>query len=84
VGTDFVQKTKSGTLPEAGRTIGVDPEVIPLGTTVLINGIEYVAEDVGGGVNGNHIDIFFATHEEALIFGVQEAEVFIKNKEALP
>jgi len=84
VGTDYVQKTKSGTIPTAGRTIGVDPEVIPLGTTVLINGIEYVAEDIGGGVNGNHIDIFFDTHEEACAFGIQEAEVIIKSKEVLP
>lgn len=83
VGTDYVQKTKSGTIPEANRTIGVDPKVIPLGTSVYINGNEYIAEDIGGGVNGNHIDVYHATHKEALVFGLQEAEVFIKNQEEL-
>ena len=76
-GTDFVQKTKSGTIPTAGRTIGVDPEVIPLGTTVYIDGHEYVTEDTGSSVNGKHIDVFFETHEEACVFGIKEAEVFI-------
>ena len=36
VGTGYVQRTISGTIPEAGRTVGVDPDVIPLGTHILI------------------------------------------------
>ena len=79
VGTDYIQKTASGTIPTAGRTIGVDPTVIPFGTVVVINGHEYVAEDRGGAINGNKIDIFFEDHDEALEFGRQTAEVFIKN-----
>ncbi len=79
VGTDYIQKTASGTIPTAGRTIGVDPTVIPFGTVVVINGHEYVAEDRGGAINGNKIDIFFEDHNEALEFGRQTAEVFIKN-----
>ncbi len=39
----------------------VDPRVIPLGSHLLIDGVEYIAEDVGGGVKGKHIDIF-TTH----------------------
>lgn len=81
IGTDYVQKTASGTVPLAGRTIGVDPDVIPFGTTIVINGREYIAEDRGGAINGNRIDIFFTGHDEALEFGRQTAEVFIKNKE---
>ncbi len=82
IGTDYIQKTASGTIPEAGRTIGVDPGVIPFGTVVIINDHEYIAEDRGGAVKGNSIDIFFDDHNEALEFGRQTAEVFIKiNKE---
>ena len=36
-----------------------------LWTRLMINGTIYTAEDCGGGVNGNHIDIFYSTHEEA-------------------
>lgn len=79
IGTDYVQKTASGTIPTAGRTIGVDPSVIPFGTTVIIRGHEYVAEDRGGAIKGNKIDIFFDDHNEALEFGRQTAEVFIIN-----
>lgn len=81
IGTGYVQRTASGTIPAAGRTIGVDTSVIPFGTTVIINGHEYVAEDRGGALKGNKIDIFFACHDKALEFGQQTAEVFIRNNE---
>ena len=61
--------TATGTQATAGRTIAVDPSVIPYGTHVIIDGVTYVAEDCGGAVKGNDIDIFFNTHEEALQFG---------------
>lgn len=61
---EFVGITALGVSPRANHTIAVDPKIIPLGSRVLINGIEYVAEDVGGGVNGNHIDIFVGSHAE--------------------
>lgn len=63
----------------AGRTIAVDPRVIPIGSEVVINGHTYVAEDVGGAIKENRIDIYFNTHQEALEFGVQYAEVFINQ-----
>lgn len=63
--------TATGTKATAGRTIAVDPDVIPYGTEVIINGHTYVAEDCGGAINKNDIDIFFDTHEEALQFGRQ-------------
>src|ERR1700752_2346269 len=51
--------TKSGICARAGRTIAVDPKVIPLGSRVYIEGIgERVAEDTGGGVKGHHIDLY--------------------------
>ena len=66
--------TASGTVPTAGRTVGVDPEVIPLGTTVYIDGKAYRAEDTGA-FTGNIIDIYMDSHEEALRFGRREATV---------
>ncbi|HML37006.1 MAG TPA: 3D domain-containing protein [Bacillota bacterium] len=70
--------TASGAKAREGETIAVNPSVIPLGTTVIIDGHEYTAEDVGAGINGKRIDIFVGSHEEALKLGVQEAEVYIK------
>lgn len=68
-------KTATGTIPTPGRTVAVDPTVIPYGSEVTINGHTYIAEDCGGAVKGNRVDILFATHEEALNFGIQYAEV---------
>lgn len=73
------RKTSSGRTAQANHTIAVDPSVIPEGTHVIINGQEYVAEDVGGGVVGNHIDIFYESHSDALNFGVRYAEVYAAN-----
>lgn len=80
--------TATGTLAAEGRTIAVDPRVIPYGTHVLLifpDGTqrEYVAEDCGGGVNGNHIDVFFSDHQAARVFGVQSAMVYV-GKEDTP
>ena len=66
-------KTATGTDPTPGRTIAVDPNVIPLGTHVIINGHEYVAEDTGGSVESYQIDICVDTHEEALEKGTKRA-----------
>lgn len=68
--------TASGVMPTANHTIAVDTNVIPFGTEIIIDGITYVAEDTGGAIKGNRIDIYFDSHQEALIFGVQYAEVF--------
>lgn len=68
-------RTATGTIPIAGRTIAVDPNVIPYGSEVIINGHTYIAEDCGGAIKGNRIDILFDTHQEALQFGIQYADV---------
>lgn len=68
-------KTASGTTPTAGRTIATDPRVIPLGTKVIIDGHTYVAEDTGGAIKGQRIDIYFNSHSEALAWGVQHKAV---------
>ena len=64
-------------VPVAPGIVAVDPEVIPLGSTVIIDGTSYLAADVGALVKGNHIDIAVATHDEALEKGVGTAEVFL-------
>lgn len=69
--------TSTGVKATANHTIAVDPHVIPYGTTVYINGQAYVAEDCGGGVHKNRIDIFFDSHQAALNFGVQKSKIYI-------
>lgn len=64
-------------LPVEPGMCAVDPTVIPLGSTVIINGMSYLAADVGGAIKGNRIDIVYSTHLEALQFGRQSAEVWI-------
>lgn len=58
-------------------SIAVDPSVIPYGTEVIINGNVYKAQDCGGAIKGNRIDVYFEDHNEALDFGVQYAEIFL-------
>lgn len=67
--------TSTGVTAQPNRTIAVDTDVIPYGSTVIIDGKEYVAEDCGGAIKGNRIDVYFDTHKEALEFGVQHRNV---------
>ena len=71
--------TATGTQATEGRTIAVDPNVIPYGTEVIIGGNTYIAEDCGGAIDGNHIDMFFYDHSDACAWGVQEYEIFIEE-----
>lgn len=64
-------QTATGTQCVEGRTIAVDPSIIPLGSKVEIDGHIYTAEDVGGGVKGKHIDIYFASHAATDAWGVR-------------
>lgn len=73
--------TASGAPVEAGVSCAVDPALIPLGSTVWVDYgdgelHEYIAQDTGGAVNGAHIDLAVATHDEALDMGVQTATVY--------
>lgn len=85
--------TASGARATVGRTVAVDPKVIPLGSKVYIifpekyshlNGV-YIAEDTGSLIKGNKIDIFFGEDEpgetvinkKAYEFGLQLVEVYL-------
>lgn len=71
-------RTSTGTVPTAGRTIAVDPKVIPYGTIVEIEGYgTYIAEDCGGAVKGNIIDIYIPGRENCIQFGRRKANVYI-------
>ncbi|WP_124065977.1 3D domain-containing protein [Clostridium sp. E02] len=70
-------RTSTGTIAAPEHTISVDPRVIPYGSHIMINGVTYTAEDCGGGVKGNHIDIFFPTHAETRAYGTQTIEVYL-------
>lgn len=83
--------TSSGTKATVGRTIAVDPAVIPLGSKVKITFPEkysyldgiYIAEDTGRLIKGNRVDVFFGedktgsktVNKLAMDFGVQNVEV---------
>lgn len=74
--------TASGAVAEEGRTIAVDPDVIPYGTEVVVryndgNEAVYIAEDCGGAIQGNRIDVYTASHEAALTAGIKTAAVCI-------
>ncbi len=76
-------KTATGTKPRLG-TIAVDPEVIPYGSKIIIiyedGTVEYgIAEDCGGLIKGNVIDVFRQTYKEAIEHGRREATVIWYN-----
>ena len=75
--------TYSGTLARVGA-VAVDPNYIPLGTRMYIvsNDGQYVygycvAEDIGGGIKGYKIDLYFDTFAECYQFGVRTCTAYI-------
>ncbi len=63
-------RTASGTRVTEGRTIAVDRNVIPIGWWVYIEGIGFRrAEDTGGAIKGNKIDVYYDSLQHARNFG---------------
>ncbi len=70
--------TATGTVAQWG-TVAVDRNVIKLGSRLRIKGFPnttFRAEDIGGAIKGNHIDIWFPSHKQALKFGVRKMVVY--------
>jgi 3D (Asp-Asp-Asp) domain-containing protein len=75
--TSYGSKTATGTTPKKG-TIAVDPNVIPLGTKLYVEGYGYgVAEDTGGKIKGNIVDVYFTSESECIRWGRKNVKVFI-------
>lgn len=70
--------TSSGVPVQAGVSVAVDSSQIALGTELYIEGYgTRIAQDTGGAVNGNRIDVAVATHEEALRLGTVTRDVWM-------
>lgn len=60
--------------------VAVDPNVIPMGSRLFITGYGYaIADDIGGSIKGNRIDLAFENRDDALQFGRQRVTVYILN-----
>lgn len=71
--------TATGVMPKRG-TIAVDPDVIPLGTRMYIPGYGYgTAQDTGGAVDGNIIDLFMNTEQECIQWGRRSVKITIRD-----
>lgn len=75
--------TFTETKVQDNRTVAVDPNIIPLGSLLYIEsdsplvGGFYVAEDIGGAIKGNRIDIFMSDRNKCFEFGKQQVKVTV-------
>lgn len=64
--------------PNGYSTIAVDPRVIPLGTKLWVDGYGYaIAEDIGGAIKGNKIDLYFHSSSEMWNWGARNVDIYI-------
>lgn len=70
--------TSTGTRTRWG-VVAVDPRFIPLGSRLLIEGLDgvFVAEDTGSAIKGPRIDVWFPDVIQALRFGIQYRQVTV-------
>lgn len=79
----YVGHTASGTVAEVGK-VAVDPKVIPLGSRLYVvsQDGQYVygyciAEDTGGLIKGNKVDLYFSTWDECIQFGYRPVTIYV-------
>ena len=74
--------TSTGVKPIVGRTIAVDPKVIPYGTKVYIPELDkvFIAEDCGSAIKGNRIDIYMDSFDECMKWGYKNITIIILNE----
>jgi uncharacterized protein YabE (DUF348 family) len=75
-------RTATGTIarrdPNGYSTVAVDRRVIPYGTKLYIEGYGFaIAEDTGGAIKGNKIDVFFNTVSECMQWGRRYVNIYI-------
>lgn len=74
---DTTNRTARGSILSRGH-VAVDPDVIPLGSLVYVEGYGYgVADDIGGAIQKMRIDLAMETRSEALQWGRREVEVYL-------
>ena len=72
--------TASGTVPKVSQTVAVDTRIIPMGSTIYIEGVgTRIAEDRGGLIKGKKLDIYMKGHETALKWGRQTRKVWLQK-----
>lgn len=82
-------ETASGKQTREGRTVAADPDILPLGTKILVDGAGpfsgvYMVHDSGPKIKGREIDIFMDSAAEAKQFGKKEVRVRVLAKAPPP
>ena len=73
--------TASGEQTVVGITAAADWSILPNGSKVYIESVGFrKIQDVGGGVNGNHIDVLVETHQDAIDRGTHNEGVWLLIK----
>lgn len=74
--------TASGAMPQAKHTLAVDAKnpIVPLGTKIVMNGVEYTVEDTGAFAKyGVDFDVYYSSHSEALAHGHKTWEAYVAD-----
>lgn len=77
-------RTATGATARANYTIATDPRYYPMGTIIYIpyfanypNGGWFIAQDTGGAIKGNKIDVYMNSYSECTNFGRRNLECYV-------